>query len=243
MKLITLNIWGGHLRTPLLQFIKTHQETDVFCFQEVYHRAKHKVSDEYRTVSLNIYDEIAKSLPNHTGFFTAVVQESYGIATFIKDTLTVKDQGKIQIHENPHYKGSGPTHSRVLQWLQIKDFNKTCLLANVHGLWNGKGKTDTPARINQSRCIKHFLDSFAGPTVLCGDFNLRPDTESMTILEDKMQNLIRQFNITSTRTSYYLKPERYADYILVSNDIGINNFSVLPSEVSDHAPLLVDFNV
>jgi len=48
MKLITLNIWGGHMFNPLLEFIQAHQDIDIFCLQEVYHQAPHKVSDEDR---------------------------------------------------------------------------------------------------------------------------------------------------------------------------------------------------
>ncbi len=36
MKLITLNLWGGVVYEPLIEFIKTHSsEIDIFCFQEM----------------------------------------------------------------------------------------------------------------------------------------------------------------------------------------------------------------
>ena len=37
------------------------------------------------------------------------------------------------------------------------------------------------------------------------------------------------------------RTELFADYILVSPDIVVKHFQVLPDEVSDHAPLLVEF--
>ena len=42
MKLITLNIWGGHVRNPLMEFVSSHSDIDIFCLQEVYHNAKDK---------------------------------------------------------------------------------------------------------------------------------------------------------------------------------------------------------
>lgn len=54
-----------------------------------------------------------------------------------------------------------------------------------------------------------------------------------------MRNLIREYGITSTRTSFYQKPEKHADYVFVSEGISVKAFTVLPDEVSDHAPLLL----
>ena len=42
MKIISLNIWGGRVHKPLLDFLKNHTEVDVFCLQEVYHEAEGK---------------------------------------------------------------------------------------------------------------------------------------------------------------------------------------------------------
>lgn len=39
MKLMTLNIWSGHVHAPLLAVMQKHQEVDIFCLQEVYHNA------------------------------------------------------------------------------------------------------------------------------------------------------------------------------------------------------------
>lgn len=241
MKLITLNIWGGHIRNPLLDFIKSHQEIDIFCFQEVYRNAAEKISDEDRKVSLNIFGELQELLPKHKGFFRPVVENIYGNSIFVKNTIQVLKEGEINIHDNPNYPGRGPTHSRNLQWLECCVGKQKFAVLNVHGLWNGKGKTDTPERIAQSQKIRQFMDSINLPKVLCGDFNLRPDTESLQMLEQGMNNLVKAYNVSSTRTSLYTKAERFADYILTSPEIKVNMFEVLKHEVSDHAPLLIDF--
>jgi endonuclease/exonuclease/phosphatase family metal-dependent hydrolase len=63
------------------------------------------------------------------------------------------------------------------------------------------------------------------------------------MIEEKLGciDLIKKYGITSTRTSLYLKPIKFADYVFVSKGIDVIDFKVLPDEVSDHAPLLLDF--
>jgi endonuclease/exonuclease/phosphatase family metal-dependent hydrolase len=241
MKLLTLNIWGGHIRGPLLDFIKLHQDIDIFCFQEVYHNALNRVSDDDREVHLNIFSELQTVLPNHTAFFRPVVEETYGIGMFVKKEIDVLEEGEIYIHHNPNYRGRGPTHSRNLQWVKCCIDQQNHTILNVHGLWNGQGKTDSPERIAQSQKIREFMQDIRTPKILCGDFNLRPDTQSVKILETDMHNLIQTYRITSTRTSLYPKEEKFADYVFTSPEITVNSFEALKDEVSDHSPLLLDF--
>ncbi len=241
IKLITLNIWGGHVEQPLLHFIKTNNEIDIFCFQEVYHQANEKISTEDRKVHLSIFSELQALLPDHQSFFRPVVNNIYGIGMFVKNTIDVLEEGEIQIYDNPDYSGQGPAHSRNLQWAECKYNDTIYSVMNVHGLWNGLGKTDTPARIEQATRIKTFMDTLSTPKILCGDFNLKPDTESVKILSEGMHNHIDIHHIKSTRTKYYDKPERFADYVFTSPEISVLDFKVLKDEVSDHTPLFIEF--
>lgn len=243
MKLITLNIWGGHVRGPLLEFISSHQEIDIFCLQEVYNNAQNQMSDDARQVCLNIFSEMQARLPDHKPFFRPVTEDAYGIGMFVKKNIDVLEEGDINIYENPHYSGQGPTHSRKLQWMKCRHNNQNYFILNVHGLWNGKGKTDSPERITQSQKIREFLDAIDTPKILCGDFNLRPDTESLRIIEKGMKNLIQMYNVNSTRTSLYTKEEKFADYVFTSSEIIIKDFEKWLDEVSDHSPLLLEFDI
>jgi len=242
MKLITLNIWGGHIREPLHQFISSRNEVDIFCLQEVYHHAKEMISEEKRQVSLNIFSELQELLPNHLGYFRPAVNDIYGIGMFIHKKIPVMDEGSHLIHHNPVYSGKGPSHSRILQWAQCGIDDDIYTIINVHGLWNGMGKTDTDERLAQSERIRQFMDRIASRKILCGDFNLKPDTSSLKILAQGMKNLVEEYQVTSTRTSLYPKLERFADYVFTSPEIKVNQFAVLKDEVSDHSPLLLDFD-
>ncbi|QLZ69203.1 hypothetical protein FOLKNPGA_01985 [Legionella sp. PC1000] len=242
MKLITLNIWGGRLRDPLLKFIEHNRDIDIFCLQEVYFNAHRTVTEEDKALSLNIFSDLQQLLPNHFPIFKPAVENIYGIAMLLKNNIDILGEGDINIHQKQHYPGIGLNHPRDLQWVECEINKKIYSILNVHGLWNGQGKKDSPERINQSQRIRHFMDTINTPKILCGDFNLRPDTQSMHIIEQGMKNLIKINHISSTRTRYYQKEEKFADYILTSQDIVVNEFSVLSDEVSDHAPLYLDFN-
>ncbi len=241
MKLMTLNIWGGHVRDPLLKFIEVQQEVDFFCLQEVYNQAQAKISNDNREVCLNIFSELHALLPNHEPFFRPLVNGVYGIGMFVKKDVKIVEEGELTIFENPNYSGCGPTHSRNLQWIKCHINNTSHYIMNVHGLWNGRGKSDSPERICQSQKIRQFVEEVEGPTILCGDFNLRPDTESIRILKKDMKDLIQMYGVDSTRTRFYEKEEKFADYIFTSPEIKINHFQILKDEVSDHCPLLIDF--
>lgn len=92
-------------------------------------------------------------------------------------------------------------------------------------------------RLEQSKKVTAFLRNISSSKILMGDFNLLPNTQSIKILEKNMDNLIKKYHITGTRSSLYEKPEKYADYIFVSPEIKVVDFKVLPDIVSDHLAL------
>ncbi|MBP8994985.1 MAG: hypothetical protein KBG30_14410 [Bacteroidales bacterium] len=86
------------------------------------------------------------------------------------------------------------------------------------------------------------MDNFNGAKILCGDFNVAPDTKSMEILETSMNNLVKEYKVTTTRSHLYTKEHKFADYILVSPEIKVKKFEVIQDVVSDHLPLMLEFD-
>jgi len=238
--LVTLNIWGGYLREKLLSYFKTNSHIDIFCLQEVYHSASEKISTCDMKLSLNIFNDIDTILTEHNGYFCPVVGD-YGLAIFIKKSFNVKNSENILIHENNRYHGKGPTHQRKMQCITYAHGTQSMTICNVHGLWNGNGKTDSIDRIKQSENIKHFLLNLQSPYIVCGDFNLEPSTKSLMLIKDGLEDHIEMNNIISTRTHYYKKEIKYADYIFTSKQVAVSYFKVMSDVVSDHSPLLLKF--
>lgn len=235
------------MQKPFEQFVKNNaQKIDIFCFQEVLHNYQGNYNNVFtvENTNFNLFNDLSTKLSNHIGYFCPVFEGIYGIATFIKKDFEITDQGSIVIYENtnfPDAQNENADHTRKILWIKIKRDSKEYLIINVHGHWVPDDKSDNEARINQSQTILNLISGQKIPIILCGDFNLRPDTKSVEIIERKLVNLIKKYKVQSTRTSLYTKPEKFADYIFVSPDIKVKNFKTLPDEVSDHKPLFLDF--
>ena len=242
MKIISLNTWAGVVLEPLLNFFKQNNDIDIFCLQEIYYKAEGK-TERHPTLDmkLDLFDRVENVLKDtHVGYFRPAHKDYYGQAIFIKKGISVEEEGDIFIYENTSPKGRGG-HSRNLQYIRLRVNGKAVLVCNLHGLWNGMGKTDTEDRLEQGKRIRDFLAQRTEYKIVVGDFNLNPDTESLSLAATGLKNLVKEFGITSTRTSFYDKAEKFADYALVSPEIDIKEFKVLPDEVSDHSPLYLEF--
>lgn len=262
MKLLCLNIWGGQVYKPLLDFIKEQsKDVDFFCFQEVLQSPVSKFSNGSKT---DISNDLFKVLKNYNGFLATPFLSGYdlkdkvdfdltiGQAIFVRKGIKVISEQTVFV-----YGKDGPVSMwnikrlkkryldipRNMQCITIKIGSKKVLIGNVHGFWMPISKKDSTHRISQSNNIKQVFDSFKGPRILCGDFNLHPDTKSMRLLEEHMKNLIMEFGITSTRSKLHKRANKFADYIMTSDEINVEGFEVVNKNVSDHLPLLLEFSV
>lgn len=138
-------------------------------------------------------------------------------------------------------------HDRKAQWLELKVQNKIFYIINTHLTHLPEGKNDSEKRIRQSERLSELLHTFSSPKILAGDFNLLPETKSIRMIEKaNMRNLVTEYKVPSTRTELYRKfigGPKFADYIFSSPEVQVKDFRVLPDVVSDHSPLLVDFNL
>lgn len=248
MKIISLNTWGGIAgEKDLIDFFKRNKAVDVFCLQEVFNGGKGDATEKSEKIESKVYNllsQVKDVLPNHECYFRPHLKDHYGLAIFIKKDIVVLEEGEQFVHKEKGYMPTGNMgyHARNVQYMKINSTGGNIYIINFHGLWNGMGKTDTEDRLAQSKNIIRFIQDLQANVVLCGDFNLRPDTESLRMIprELHLRNLIEEYEIQSTRTSYYTKSEKFADYIFVAPTIKVKDFRVLPDEVSDHAPLLLE---
>lgn len=252
MKILSLNTWAGREFDSLMDYVSFKaKDTDVFCFQEILDTQTNRriIDGFYRA---NLYSELERVLKGYRGIF-APVQEDFalfsevdfklfwGVAMFVRPELEIKHEDQIFIRGSYNSRKSGSdTMPRNLQYIVVDEGGKTYTIAHFHGLWNGKGKSDSPERIQQSKNIRGFLDKAQGGKILCGDFNLDMNTKSLAMLEEGNVNLITKYGITSTRSPLYRNYEngsRFADYTIVSPDVYVKSFEVPKVEVSDHLPM------
>lgn len=227
-------------------FAQQAKDIDVFCLQEIFKGAGDEVLQDVTAnpkVNPKLFEAIAEALPDHEGYFCPVFKEAYGIACFIRKGIEIEDRGDIQLTEGDQYldpEYPGADHARRMQWFTLKDGERSVFVSNLHGHWAPGDKSDTDESMEQSRRIFDLLKSHDEQKVICGDFNLHPKTQSIKMFDEAFRNLVMENGVMSTRTSFFHWPQKFADYIFVSRELPIKSFAVLPDEVSDHAPLMVE---
>lgn len=135
-------------------------------------------------------------------------------------------------------------HPRAIIDAIISINEKELQIINVHGIWN-ENKIGDKRTIEQSKFILSKIRNDI-PCIVVGDFNLLPNTESIKILNNQLINLVEKYNIKSTRPIFddgLDKGNTVCDYVFVNNKVQVNDFRVINSNVSDHLPLVLDFDI
>ncbi|MEY4731792.1 MAG: hypothetical protein RL681_738 [Candidatus Parcubacteria bacterium] len=266
MKLISLNIWGGTLYEPLMAFVKQHaKDADIFCFQEVFDTPTDRTAMEYGTAHPNMRRELVNALPDFQHFY-APCQDGFqfgpgspladftvtlGLAIFVRKPISVLASGDEFVlgERNSYVVGKWETLPRDVQYVTLDNGHGPLTICNFHGVVDKEsGKRDSELLLRQSKNLLAVMEKFKEPHMVIGDFNLRPETESIALFERAgYHNLIRERGITLTRTSHYSGAKEFHDYVsdyaFVSRDIHVSDFRVLPDEVSDHLALALEFEL
>lgn len=229
MKTIFLNIWHGNCGTEFTTFLQEQAPTtDIFCFQEA---------------DPTIRQKLRKILTDFTEYFhdkDLGDGAEFSIATYVKNELDVTNVRTL-------LEGTPDTGIALVANIQRGD--KSVAVVNVHGIYlRDDPKLDTPGRLVQSETvIKAFHDS-KQPVVVGGDFNLSPEADSIQMFSRAgYRDLIADHQIRTTRNRlawerYPDTPQYYADYVFAGPNVRVREFSVPENEVSDHLPLILEFD-
>ncbi|WP_146180785.1 endonuclease/exonuclease/phosphatase family protein [Thalassorhabdomicrobium marinisediminis] len=218
--------------------------------------------DAFRSLNQrsNLVADISGRLPGYTAQFHAACEgpmsdnggrsypSAYGLAQWIAPGLTVETRLDGFVHGAFRADGWGdaplPCGFQASR-LRLAGRARPITVAHFHGLQDGEGAddmADTPARAQQARQALSLLDQIAtsgDDVVLSGDFNVRPNSETLRVLQDwGLRDLVGD---KATRTSLYGKPQRHGSYMLVSRSIEVKRFDC-PADpvVSDHRPLILE---
>ena len=266
MRVMCLNGWGGKLHAPLLEYL-ADSDPDILCLQEVVHTPDAPRDWlEYRDLGktlpqrANFFRDVCDALPDHAATFCPAAQgdlwdgdegykSQWGLATFIRSSIPTIAQAQGFVHGTFSPEGFGDhPRSRSAHAVRVYDFEQghAVVIVHMHGLRDLDGKHDTPERLAQAERLAALTQSVTKPgdrVVVCGDFNVLPDSETFAVLERiGLGDLVTGRGFTDTRTSHYEKPGRFADYMLVNDAVRVLSFDVVAApEVSDHRPLVLTF--
>ncbi|MEX0407979.1 endonuclease/exonuclease/phosphatase family protein [Aquibium sp. LZ166] len=266
MRIMCLNGWGGKLHDSLVAYV-AEASPDVLCLQEVVHTPasaeawlEYRDGDHILPQRANFFRDVAAALPDHAATFCPaaqgvlwdgeeVVPSQWGLATFVRNSFPVIGQIQAFVHKgfSPDGYGDHP-RSRNAHAVRVHDYarDRAVAVVHTHGLRDvAAGKSDTPERIEQARRLAEIAVRIADDgdrLVVCGDFNVEPESETFQILAGiGLTDLVTTRGFTSTRTAHYGKPGRFADYMLVDGLTEPVSFEVVRDPVvSDHCPLVLE---
>lgn len=228
MKIIFLNAWNGKVK-GIIKFIEDQRgSTDIFCFQETH--------DEMKLLCkgmLSNFEEIpAYKYVDVEDDFLQAIYTSKNVKVLSSEVLF---EGQMDC-------GLGI-------YIQVEFENTKVHICNFHGLSKPGDKLDNFGRLKQSKMMIDFFKDKEGLKIIGGDFNLLPETESIEMFEKYgYRDLIKDFKISTTRNrlaweNYPDNKQYYSDYVFVSQEVKVNNFSVPNIEISDHLPLILDIEL
>lgn len=269
IKLLSLNTsLFDQNNDKLVRFFK-ETVSDIVCLQEVTRKVDDFAADSF--ISKNAVDKVLLNLshsfyaPNwvlkdfkQNDFHGKEVFECHfggqiECGTYIKSNFKISGGQSVFVQKHFSYiidweaeakhPGEEPRMVQVVD-LFINNLQKLRIL-NYHGIWS-RNKMGTNRTLAACQKIAGLALEVDYPSIICGDFNLFPHTQSMQVFNSDFTNLVDKYNILSTRPkSNELSKEKrnVVDYIFVSKGIIVNSFNVIESDVSDHLPLVLEFDI
>lgn len=248
MKIICLNTWGCRKQEEIFAYLGSHiATTDIFCLQEVF---TGEAGVSHRGEVKNCLELLVAMFPDFVPYFFSSRGYDdwygephngywYGLATFVRKDHAVESVDQMYTIPEDMFRACGRAKAATgaMQVVTMKGLT----VCNLHGLWQDSGKGDTKEREMQTKTILDALEGKGGQHVLCGTFNLSPETKSVTSFESRYRNLVKEYHVEKTRSGLSAEPLRYSDYVFVSPDTAVKSFSVPDIEVSDHLPLVTEF--
>lgn len=262
MKLVSFNIAIFIDNSEEVAKLVDNLNPDILAFQEAVRHFDENVSKEYQSQRF-IEAKLKTKLPY--SFFgpqwicsvnskNGEVYRKYGGP--IEQGNEIKSKYKIINASNEHYHRSyeisddrtnfyEEDHARSLQIVELDINGQRVQVLNIHGTYT-TDKRDTPRTLKQTKYLLEAAARKKIPTIIVGDFNLLPDTESIRLIGNEYKNLVSEYGIKYTRPNFKDSREEgnnIVDYIFVSDDIEVTNFGVIETDISDHYPLILEFEI
>jgi endonuclease/exonuclease/phosphatase family metal-dependent hydrolase len=255
-KTSSININSDNYWDKLIPFLTSH-DFDVIHMQEV--TGKNTIIGNLNS-KLDCYVELQQILAaNYKGelainqrYLSDPAHAYLTNATFYKKHFVLLKRKEIILHSNPKMFPHDVRSYEDVGWIalhiKIKLGDKQISFINAHLAWAPTPKEE-PHQTKQAQILLNFLQTVPHHFILSGDFNLDPKQPTIQKLNAIARNLIKENNITNTlnpRThrAKILFPQGIAvDYIFVTNNIVVKDFSVVENDFSDHFGLQATIEV
>lgn len=240
MKILQLNAWGGKLGAQIISVLKREQ-ADVVCLQEAtrFPGGRSFLFEDIDSIARDSgYDYIY--FTEHIGYNFMRRTAQMGLAILSKHPFISVDTLPLRLQYTKDFDLLDSDYNvQTLQHVNVKINEKIYNILNYHGYHIREHKDGSPETIRQCELIASHLSKLQNSIILCGDFNLSPESTSIAIIEKHLQNHASQTKVSSTRTQLTNKTE-VCDFIFSSKSFTPHAFKVLDDVVSDHKALTLE---
>jgi endonuclease/exonuclease/phosphatase family metal-dependent hydrolase len=258
--ILQLNMWAGTLFSSLREFLENNS-FDILCFQEVAGKgAKHGNVD----CTIDCFEELKKILQaTHFGELAISQYASsnpetgyFGNAIFYKKNFLCLNK-----HILPLFKRNTPFPSESLTFeevgrnalhltLQRDNTIFDIVTAHLALAKDPKSKIEESSQRQQNIKLVKYIKELKNKFILTGDFNIQSGQPTVNELEEIAVDLTKKFHVINTidptvhRAWERIKPGFSIDYLFVSSEISVLNFTVLEDiHISDHLGLCATLNI
>lgn len=249
IKFVNLNIWsGGKLLDNALDFI-LKEDPDILNLQEVHNGSGVNLPRDERTLEI-----LNTKLDYKYSFFTKCFKDEAtkgkvdkGDAIFSRFPIVSTNS---VFFDRPYGSYSGdksqdyPILPREIQHAEIKVGEKIINVFNTQGIWGLDGG-DNESRLKMSNIIVDQVKDKEN-VILSGDFNTNANTKTINNIEKVLISVFKD----QLKTTFNMKRKTnlgYAtavvDMVFVSKEIEIISHTCPQVDVSDHFPLVCEFNI
>lgn len=256
LSFLQLNTNADNFWDNLIPFL-TKNNFDVIQLQEV--AGKDTIAGNLNT-KIDTYEELQKILGDKYESEIAIAQRytsnpsAYlANATFYKKDFKMLKKNVFSIYEGPTlfpsdaatFEGVG----RDLIHLTLEINGKSISFLNTHLAW-AKTTKEQSHQTQQGEILLQYLQTIPSPFVFSGDFNIDPEQPLIKKFNSLARNLIDEYHIVNTlnprkhRAQVLFPPGAAVDYIFVTEDLTVKNFTVLENEdISDHLGLTAEIEI
>ncbi|MDO8609704.1 MAG: hypothetical protein Q7R95_04095 [bacterium] len=270
LKLLQLNIFKGKFLDNIVDLVKK-ENFDILQFQEVtggkksngginlYPEKMNLPSGNInnKTLGAFLFEDIKKIFHlNGDLVITNRIKSdpsSYeGNATFYNNDIQCTEKNIIWLQDFKEIDEDyteWETIGRAALSLKLMYKGKQFYVINTHNAW-GPNSLDEDYKIEQAQKLVQYIQTLKLPYIVTGDFNVIPQTKTISIMNSIGRNLISENNIYNTLNSNVHPAKRLfppgiaVDYIFVEQNIKVIDFRVISNiDLSDHFGFILEFEI
>ncbi len=239
MKILQWNIWYKEDPENILTELR-RIDTDVCCLQEV--------TVNHPRHGIDVGQLLAKELGYHIYYHESMADDQSSFGNAILSRFPILESRHVFVQDPPpadteeNYSKEG----RVYVEVKIDSGNRPVTVGTTHLSYTDRF-IETDAKKFESGKLSELVKGIKGEYVLTGDFNVVPDSYTVTELQKHLTHAGPDFS----QKTWTTKPFSYngfdattldwrLDYCFTSQEVSVVSASVVETLFSDHLPILLE---